>query len=98
MLSGDCEQYPPLFRKREPESDESAMALEELQNEIEPVYIQLNDQGRDGSNIRKEPSMNGAVVGGVNGRRRYFISSSSKMMVSDIGSRSIFRMMRLRDG
>lgn len=67
MLSGDCEQYPPLFRKREPESDESAMALEDLQNEIEPVYIQLNDQGRDGSNIRKEPSMNGAVVGGVNG-------------------------------
>lgn len=66
MLSGDCEQYPPLFKKREPKSDASAATSEELQSEIEPVYIQLNDQGRGGSNIRKEPSMNGEVVGGVN--------------------------------
>ncbi|MDE7417947.1 MAG: hypothetical protein K2N44_16865 [Lachnospiraceae bacterium] len=66
LLSRDYEQYPPLFTQKEPKPNDSEVVVEELWKESESVYIHLNDQGKGGSNVRKEPSMNGVVVGGVN--------------------------------
>lgn len=70
-LSRGYEDYPPLFVKKEPEetvedpAEEPAGNIEE-EEEI-PIYIQLNETGKNGSNVRQEPSLNGKVVGGVNG-------------------------------
>ncbi len=67
-MSGNYQQYPPLFIAKEPEPRENEIAVSELDSENEPVYIQLNEKGKNGSNIRKEPLMSGAIVGGVNGK------------------------------
>lgn len=67
FFSKGCEQYPPLFVKRE----EETVADEETETEpgeTEPVYIQLNDEGKDGANIRSEPDLSddGNIVSRVN--------------------------------
>ena len=67
VLSRGYENYPPLFVKNEPEeiaeepAEEPAGDIEE-EEEI-PIYIQLNETGKNGSNVRQEPSLNGKVVG-----------------------------------
>lgn len=65
ILSGNYDQYPPLFIKKDMKPKESEIAEDDQQNGKEPVYIRLNEQGGNGSNIRKDPSMSGAVVGGA---------------------------------
>jgi len=68
-MSKGYEAYPPLFVKREPEvTDEIEEGPAELMEEKEeiPVYIQLNERGKNGANVRREPSLDGEIVGGVN--------------------------------
>lgn len=67
FVSKGCEQYPPLFVKRE--DVETAVEEPETEpEETEPVYIQLNDEGKDGANIRSEPDLSddGNVISRVN--------------------------------
>lgn len=68
-LSSGHEAYPPLFVKKEPEkAAEEAVAVSAIEEKEEvPIYIQLNETGKNGSNVRQEPSLDGQVVGGVNG-------------------------------
>ena len=68
MLSKGYEQYPPLFVRVEQEKVEETM--EEI---VEPeeevlIYIQLNERGKNGSNIRSETDLgnDSNVIGGVN--------------------------------
>lgn len=72
MISKDYEKYPPLFVKimeEEPEEEtaEEAMAILE---DREPIYIQLNERGQRGSNIRSETNLedDDNIVGGVNAK------------------------------
>ena len=46
--------------------EEPAEAAAEEEAKI-PVYIQLNEKGKLGANIRQEPSLGAEVVGGVKG-------------------------------
>ncbi len=71
-LSRGYEDYPPLFVKKEPEqtAEEPAEAAEEKE-EI-PVYIQLNETGKNGANVRQEPSLDGEIIGGVNAGTEIF--------------------------
>lgn len=66
-LSRGYEKYPPLFVKSEP-VEETEEETEEQTEEAVLIYIQLNEKGQSGANIRQEPSLNGAVVGGVDGQ------------------------------
>lgn len=69
FFSKGCEQYPPLFVKREDEEETVADKETETEpGETEPVYIQLNDEGKDGANIRSEPDLSddGNIVSRVN--------------------------------
>lgn len=67
-LSKGCENYPPLFIKKEmPEVIETESEAESESVVKEDIYIQLNERGQNGSNIRKIPDLNGEVVGGVRG-------------------------------
>ncbi len=69
FFSKGCEQYPPLFVKREDEEEMPADEEPETEpEEEEPVYIQLNDEGKDGANIRSEPDLgdDGNIVSRVN--------------------------------
>ncbi len=68
-LSRGYEAYPPLLVKKEPK--EEPVVEVETKEEI-PVYIQLNDKGKLGANIRQEPSLNGEIVGGVNRESEIF--------------------------
>lgn len=65
-ISKGYEKYPPLFVKREPEKVEEEPARAVVEKEEIPVYIQLNETGRNGANVRMEPSLDGEIVGGVN--------------------------------
>lgn len=65
-MSRGYEDYPPLFVKREPEEVEEPVEAT-VEKEKIPVYIQLNEKGKPGANIRQEPSLDAEVVGGVNG-------------------------------
>lgn len=69
FCSQGCEQYPPLFVKREDEETAAEEEPEAEPEETEPVYIQLNDEGKDGANIRSEPDLgdDGNIVSRVNG-------------------------------
>ncbi len=64
MISKDYEKYPPLFVKIV-EEEEGAVAILE---DREPVYIQLNEDGKRGSNIRSETNLDNDnnIIGGVN--------------------------------
>lgn len=67
-LSRGYEAYPPLFVKKEPEEiiEEATAPAESAEEKEEiPIYIQLNETGKNGSNVRQEPSLDGKVVGGV---------------------------------
>lgn len=70
-MSKGYESYPPLFVKKEPEvpseTEEGPAGVIEEKEEI-PVYIQLNERGQNGANVRREPSLDGEVIGGVNDR------------------------------
>lgn len=63
VMSKGYEEYPPLFVYEETQ-ETAEETIEEVQ---EQVYIQLNEKGKNGSNIRQTPSLNGAIVGAVNG-------------------------------
>lgn len=69
MLSKDYEQYPPLFVKIEKEEDVATEEALPVPEEKGPVYIQLNEEGKNGSNIRSEANVNSRknIIGGVNG-------------------------------
>lgn len=63
FLSKGYENYPPLFikeTKASPKDDNKA-------TEEEVIYIRLNEEGKNGTNLRQEPSLDGVVVGGING-------------------------------
>lgn len=65
-ISRGYENYPPLFVKSESVEEQE----EETETQIEeegPLVIQLNDKGKSGANIRLEPTLNGDIVGGVDG-------------------------------
>lgn len=69
-MSMGYESFPPLFVKSEPEEakEEAIAEIEEAEAEVQqPIYVQLNERGRNGANIRRDPSLDGEVVGGVNG-------------------------------
>lgn len=66
-MSRGYEAYPPLFVKKEPEKIAEEPAEEVEEKEEIPIFIQLNERGKNGANIRREPSLNGEIVGGVNG-------------------------------
>ena len=69
FFSKGCEQYPPLFLKREDVEETIADEQTETEpGETEPVYIQLNDEGKAGANIRSEPDLSddGNIVSRVN--------------------------------
>jgi len=68
MLSEGHEQYPPLFVRAEPEKAEETMEEIVEPEEEGPIYIQLNERGKNGSNIRSETDLDNDsnVVGGVN--------------------------------
>ncbi len=68
FLSNGYEQYPPLFAQKE---EDEAAVVEEVSSEPEEresVFIQLNDKGKNGSNIRSEPDLSTEenIIGGVN--------------------------------
>lgn len=72
-LSKGYEKYPPLFVKTEQETDEMDGEItlpEETMDafEEEIIYIQLNERGRNGSNIRSEADLSNGnnIIGGVN--------------------------------
>lgn len=65
-MSRGYEDYPPLFVKKEPEEEEEPAEAAAEEAKI-PVYIQLNEKGKLGANIRQEPSLGAEVVGGVKG-------------------------------
>lgn len=68
FLSKGYEQYPPLFVQREESEDAAAEEALSESEDRESVVIRLNDEGKDGSNIRSEPDLSteGNIVGGVN--------------------------------
>lgn len=68
ILSEGYEQYPPLFVRIEQEKIEETMEEIVEQEEEETIYIQLNERGKNGSNIRSETDLgnDGNVIGGVN--------------------------------
>lgn len=68
MLSKGYEQYPPLFVRVEQEKAEEAMEEIVEQEEKATVYIQLNEKGKNGSNIRSETDLDNDdnIIGGVN--------------------------------
>ena len=66
VLSKGCENYPPLFEKKE--IIEVSEITEEESSEDEIIvnmYLLLNERGRGGSNIRKTPDLNGEIVIGI---------------------------------
>ena len=74
MISKDYEKYPPLFVKtvaEEPKEKAEEETVEEavvILEDREPIYIQLNERGKRGSNIRSETNLddNNNIIGGVN--------------------------------
>ena len=70
MLSKGYEDYPPLFIKKESVEGDVDMNNQESAEEVveeAPIYIQLNEKGIGGANIRREPSLDGEIVESVNG-------------------------------
>lgn len=63
IFSKGYEEYPPLFLKKETVVSNESTASQE----ITELLIILNAEGRNGANIRQEPSLDAAIVGGVNG-------------------------------
>lgn len=57
-ISKGYEKYPPLFVKKEPKKEITKEKDTEETREA-PMYLRLNKKGEDGSNIRREPSMDG---------------------------------------
>lgn len=60
-LSKGYEKYPPLFpmkvQEKEDTTDIETDEAQELPEEKEPIYIQLNEKGRYGSKIRSEADL-----------------------------------------
>lgn len=68
LLSNGYEQYPPLFAQKEEYEEAVAEEVSSETEERKAVFIQLNDRGKNGSNIRSEPDLStkGNIIGGVN--------------------------------
>lgn len=64
-LSEGYEEYPPLFVQKE--EQELARLENDMMEEQEIIYLQLNARGQNGSNIRGIPSLDGPVIGGIRG-------------------------------
>lgn len=64
-MSEGCEEYPPLFIKKESNEE---LIEETIVEEVKTIYIQLNEQGKNGSNIRRNPSLNAEIIGSVTGQ------------------------------
>lgn len=64
IISRGYEEYPPLFVKKEVE--EERMEETDIQEKI-PITVRLNEWGKNGANVRGEPSLDGEIIGGVNG-------------------------------
>lgn len=67
-MSKGYEQYPPLFISIAENEEATVEDIEPISEEKKPVYIQLNDRGKAGSNIRSEPDLSNGknIIGGVN--------------------------------
>lgn len=66
-ISRGYESYPPLIIERKPEEIKEEEAAEAIEKTEQPIYVQLNERGKNGANVRRAPSLAGEVVGGVNG-------------------------------
>ncbi len=71
-MSYGYDMYPPLFhivkkeKSKEKENETEKMdrteKVKNLKEKEEPVYLYINEIGRNGSNIRTEPSLNSKVI------------------------------------
>lgn len=61
-MSKGCEEYPPLFVIKKQEAE---VVQETASEEQEITYIQLSEQTEGICNIRKDPSIEGEIIGEV---------------------------------